>query len=224
MYKERFFESPSELDAALAGQLAELISQGQIRHLLFSGGSTPVGLMNRLSELPGLDWSGLRVGLVDDRLVRPDDEHSNLKLLRRAFYERLAAGNRPELYALVEQTGDEAANLQAARSRTAQAGAPDAVLLGMGNDGHFASLFPGDPASAQALQIDCPELLTATRAPVYPQCRISHTLPALLRARFLFLHITGTAKLELLRQARPPLPIAALLAAGHTGLQLYWSP
>jgi 6-phosphogluconolactonase len=105
----------------------------------------------------------------------------------------------------------------------------DALVLGMGDDGHFASLFPHDPGLVAALDHDAAPACVAMRAPVEPTERISLNLAALLQTRRLFLFITGTQKRDLLlaaarRSADAPLPVASLLSQRVPMPEVYWAP
>jgi 6-phosphogluconolactonase len=99
----------------------------------------------------------------------------------------------------------------------------------MGEDGHFASLFPGEPGLPAALDPSSAPGCVAMHAPVEPTERISLNLAALLQARRLFLFVTGAAKRELLLAAarREPAahwPVTALLAQRHPEPEVYWAP
>ena len=130
--------------------------------------------------------------------------------------------------------GDIDASLAQARTLLAAHPEPfDAVLLGMGADGHFASLFPGAANLADGLALDSGIDAIATLPdplpPEAPFARISLSLPRLLRAREIHLVVTGEAKRRVLRQAQQQdagsgLPIAALLHARTRSVQIHWSP
>jgi 6-phosphogluconolactonase len=166
----------------------------------------------------------------DERCVPHDDPACNLRALRAAFDEAEGLRLRP----LTTADGDPDRSEHEARSQLAQCPQPwDALVLGMGADGHTASLFPGAPQLAAALASDgdddaCrvdPRPLPA-EAP-YP--RITLTVPRLLRARIVHLAITGAAKRAVLHEAlkqNDPLqhPVAAILHAAATSVEVHWSP
>jgi len=105
----------------------------------------------------------------------------------------------------------------------------DAVILGMGDDAHFASLFPGDAASTRALSQDTEAHCATTRAPSEPHARLSLTLATLLESRWIALHLSGAAKWDAIQNAAAAddarqYPVQALLAQRRVPVHVYWSP
>jgi 6-phosphogluconolactonase len=217
--------------AALAAQVAAalreaLLARGQAS-VVVPGGRTPSALFRALRRWE-MDWSRVQVTLSDERWVPESHEASNAALVRRELLqERAAAAQLIPLY-----QGAPSAAAGAAQSWQALARLPrpfDAVILGMGEDGHFASLFPGAPALGPALDVQTPGACVATRAPVAPTDRVSMNLAALIDARRLFLLVSGEGKRVLIESAAhsPPevsLPIAALLAVREPVPEVYWAP
>ena len=197
--------------------------------LSLAGGGTPLPAYRALAAAP-LPWARVTAFPGDERCVPHADPDCNLRALRAAF----AACAGIDLQPLTTADGDPERSVVEARTRLARhPQAWDAVVLGMGLDAHTASLFPGAPqlpaalaedGAADALRID-PQPLPA-EAP-YP--RITLTMPRLLRARSIHLAITGAAKREVLHaalRAHDPLrhPVAALVHASATPVQVHWSP
>lgn len=216
---ERHFaaEITARLDAAVAVR-----GSGSI---LFSGGSTPLGLLRRLAG-SDMDWSAVQVGLVDDRMVPADHDASNARMLRNCLLTPIGTA-APAFLPLVAHPADPERNLAAAQAACQAIGVPDIVVLGMGTDGHFASLFPGDPDSEQALRPDRQEHVVYTTAPTDPRNRISHTWAYLRQARQLYLHITGAAKLSIVETRRgisQSLPIDIVLNDTSVDLIIHWAP
>lgn len=197
------------LAALLAGWVADRLREGlQARGqatLVVSGGSTPVPFFHALRDLP-LDWSRVTVTLADERAVPSTHVDSNTRLVRNHLLQGLAAQARwlpcfdgePQ----PEQLGAAAQALDARLS--ALSWPVDVVVLGMGSDGHTASLFPRSaellqalkaPPSSRCLVAEVPE------APNVPVRRLSWTPEALLDTRHLAIHTTGIAKRELLQRA-----------------------
>jgi len=222
------FPSRPQLDAALAGAVAERLTAAIAARgralLVVSGGATPLGLFRELAarELP---WDRVQITLADERQVPADHQDSNEKLVREKLLIKRAA--RAAFIPLQRGGATAAANALAAEPVLAQLGTFDVVLLGMGADGHTASLFPGAKALARGLDRDSGRHCIPLEPPAAPHPRIILTLPRLLDARQIFVHITGSDKLRVLEQARQTadqrrFPIAAVLCQGRTPVTIYW--
>ena len=211
----------------LAGALGEGISAGGKAMFAGAGGSTPSPIYRRLADAD-LDWSKVSVTLVDERHVPESSPDSNARLMRETLLTGRAAAARfiPLHHAAV--TVDRAAAMAA---RTLQGEGPlDAVLLGMGEDGHICSMFPGSPTLKTLLT-------TALEPAVFgvppgrdgmapPQERISLNIPYLAGARRVVLALTGAKKravFEAEATGDPAVqPIAALIASGAP-LEVLWT-
>ncbi|MBB3103608.1 6-phosphogluconolactonase [Azomonas macrocytogenes] len=217
----------SRLAEALASTVAEALdfavqTEG-VASLLVSGGRSPVPFFEALSIRP-LDWSRVKISLVDERWVPVDHDDSNENLLRRHLLRNEAA--KAEFVSLYYPASSlEAAAKQAGQAVSVLKRPIDVLVLGMGEDGHTASLFPGNALLEQALDPDCPDLCMPMVAPVEPRQRISMTYPLLASARLQCLAIHGQGKLKALNQAlrANPLqmPIRAFL---NYPLEIYWCP
>ena len=140
---------------------------------------------------------------------------------RQPGAEELLGGPRKEPSAAEEAR-------EAVKAELADLALPlDVLILGMGNDGHTASLFPDAPELAEAISVDCPDRVAAATPPSQSQQRITLTWPALKDARFTALHLKGQDKLETLEQALAnpsdvvAMPVRAFL---QSGLNVFWSP
>lgn len=204
------FESKVALEQALAEAMAtalkEAIATKGAATLLLSGGSTPSGVYALLSQAE-LPWEQVTVGLVDERFVGPNSPFSNFKLIGETLLQNKA--QKATLLPMVLDESDYAKNLQQIEVTYRIFTDTDVCLLGMGPDGHTASLFPNDAASAAAnTATHC--LLSNTNAPAEPTQRITCNGPLLRRSKHLFLMITGTQKKEIFTQSEQlQLPIAA---------------
>jgi 6-phosphogluconolactonase len=204
------FNTKKELEEALCKQIANDLQQAIVKKgsatLLLSGGSTPSGVYRLLSH-EEIDWSLVYIGLVDERFVPAEHMHSNYKLLLESIVQNNAAQVR--VYPMVLDELDYVKNLSKIEESYRIFTEPDVVLLGMGPDGHTASIFPNDAASQLANeQTDC--LISNTNAPADPKQRITLNGPVLRRANSLYLMITGADKKQILENSSAlNLPIAA---------------
>jgi 6-phosphogluconolactonase len=218
---------------ALAAALAELVcdtlghavvARGSAS-LVVSGGSTPAAYFPRLAR-QALPWERATITLADERWVPPSDEASNERLVRsHLLRDRAAAASLIGLKTSAAAPCDAVREVDAALARIAHP--YDLVLLGMGHDGHIASLFPGAPELAQGLDPDSRARCVAITPPAYASpavARLSMTLAELLRARRIVLVLQGAGKRAALDHALAaagngrasgsfaPVPVAALLA------------
>lgn len=171
-----------------AAWLAEVARAGG--HVVLAGGSTPRAAYE-MAAARGDDWSGATVWFGDERCVGPDDELSNFRMVNEALLDRLGSG-RPTVYRMEGERGpDEAASLY--ERVLMDAGPPefDFLLLGLGPDGHTASLFPGQSTLAERDRLVV-GVHQAGLEPFVP--RVTMTLPALGSARRIVFLVSGQAK------------------------------
>lgn len=205
------FVSPGQAAAALAARvvsdLDRAIAQRGHASLAVPGGTTPEQFL-RLLGYRNLDWRRVAVTLTDERWVPPAHERSNAALVSRTLG---ATGRRYRWFPLFRAgtTADRA--VARVEYETGSLGWPlDVVVLGMGEDGHVASLFPGSNAGLE--DTDARRFVAATGPDGQP--RISLTLTALREARSVYLLFHGDAKLAVLgRSAAEGLPVARIIAA-----------
>lgn len=193
--------------------IREAVAQRGRACLALAGGSTPLGAYQRLggSELP---WSAVTLVPTDERCVAIDDERSNAGMLRRLVP--------------AEATVVDLSDAAAAEHRVQGLSLPfDLVLLGMGSDGHTASLFPDDPDIRRHL-----ESTTATVSatpPSQPTRRVSLTPGVLVRTRAALLALSGAEKRSVLEQALNHgdgrrYPVGALATRFNLPLNIHWYP
>ena len=217
---------------ALAERVAErlrtALSERSHAVLAVSGGSTPKDFFDRLSR-EKLDWSKVQVTLVDERWVPDSDERSNAHLVKAHLLQHAAASAQfIPLY-----TGDTTpeAGLTKADARISSLPLPfDVVVLGMGEDGHTASFFPGGDHLAEALDMQGSARVLPMHAPDAGEPRITLTLPTLLETHALYLLVSGEKKRDVLADARLGLgaardyPVRALLTQQRVPVAVYWCP
>jgi len=223
-----------QLVAAVVAAIEQAIAQDRVAlpraTLLLSGGSTPIPVYRALAQRV-TDWSRVGVELVDERWVAPDSPGSNARMLRETLLGGSAGA--PVFHLLADPALGLAGSVAAANERARDwPAAPSLVLLGMGDDGHTASLFPGSPTLDAALRsTDAYVALDATGCPVagaWTQ-RITLTPLGWRPARRRLLVVRGERKRAVLEQAlreRNPLtlPISAALLVGEAPLEVHWCP
>lgn len=234
----------------VAGRLAESIAARGRAVLAVSGGTTPVRFFGALSKVE-IDWDKVTVTLVDERFVPPSHERSNERLVR----ENLLVGRAAEARFVGMYFGAGSVEEDAKRASGAVSGLMpvDVLVLGMGTDGHTASLFPDATGIAEMLKAPTPSR-AAPEPPLPPEggeerptgggeerlagdvvlpvharsageARLTLSLAAICKARAVFLHIEGPQKRGVLeRAAAEKLPVAAVLAAVETPVVTYWAP
>jgi len=209
------------LAAAVGMRLREAIATRTGAWLAVPGGETPKKFLAALVQ-ENLDWPRLNVTLTDERLVPAGDARSNARLLREALLDRVPAAFVP---LADSQSGKTNLPTPAKLPRTF-----DVVVLGMGADGHCASLFADGDTIAMALDADAPVAAMALRSPSVPEPRVTLTLSALVATRALFVLIRGAGKRRTLEHALSGVepfaqaPIRAVLEHAVVAPQVYWSP
>ncbi|HEV7277262.1 MAG TPA: 6-phosphogluconolactonase [Devosiaceae bacterium] len=215
------------LAEAVAGNLMHGIENRGQGALAVSGGSTPARFFSALGRRKDVDWEKVLVTLVDERWVPETSDRSNAGLVNMKLLQGPAASARfVPLYSGGESP-DAAAIARTEAQLAALPGRFDAVVLGMGNDGHTASFFPGGDALAAALSGTAPVL--AIHAPGAGEPRVTLSLSRLLETEGLYLHIEGEEKAKVLDTAlgegpAEDMPVRAVLRQTRTPLTVYWSP
>lgn len=220
------------LDTALAeslrAQIADAIEERGRAVLALAGGGTPLAMYRRLAKAP-LDWSRVALLPTDERCVPRTHPARNASVLEAAF----SAAHGAILLPLGSADGGPAASLAQAQAALAALLEPfDAIVLGMGNDGHTASLFPGAPQLEAALAANAPDALRIDPDPLPPEApfaRITLSAARLKRTRVMHLVILGKEKRAALHRAQHSrdvlaTPLSALLHADDVRLHIHWSP
>lgn len=217
------------LSLHLQQRLRAAIREREQALVALSGGRTPKPVYQHLSRQP-LDWPSVTVTLADERWVGPDSDASNERLVRESLLRGRAAH---ACFVPLYRAAPTAAEGQAACER-ALAGLPlpfDVVVLGMGDDGHTASLFPGSAALARALAPAAGEAAprcVAMEAPSPPTQRMSLTLHALLSSREIVLMLQGESKWRVFQEASAgtdamAMPVRAVLNQDKVPVHVFWS-
>lgn len=236
MVREFFFENRTHLLTALSAECQDVLAEGISKHglatLLVSGGTTPAPLYEALSKAD-MNWKKIRIGLVDERWV--DDQHaaSNEALIRRS----LLINNAKNVEFVGMKNSAATAAAGQAETETRYRGLPNPftlAIVGMGADGHTASLFPHAEGLADALREDNDQLTAAINATpseiTGPNTeRMTLTRNALLNTDRIIILFTGEDKLAIFGKAQQDgpvedMPIRALLHQDKVPVELYWAP
>ncbi len=223
------FRSRDEWALACADRLTDALGSASGARAVFagSGGSTPAPIYTRLKDA-NLDWSRVVVTLIDERYVPESSADSNARLLKQTLLTGPAAkADFVPLYTpavTVDRAAAEATRVLRAHGRL------DAVLLGMGEDGHICSMFPHSPTLKTLLTPGLPPAIYGVppgRDGLAPSMeRVSINLPYLIQAGRVVLAITGAAKRAVFEREAvgdpATQPIAALIAAG-VPLDVLWT-
>lgn len=199
------------IEAALQGALD---ARGRAC-LVATGGRSPGPVYDRLSKAD-LDWAHVAVTLSDERHVDTGSPNANARQLRERLFVGHAA--RAQYLPLTDYA-----------ERVLRKLLPfDAVMLGMGEDGHIASLIPGSPVMAHAMN-PAGAALTAESPEGFgspPVARITLTLSALLQSRAIFLLIAGAAKRQVVSEALAgaDYPVTAILNQALVPVRIFWAP
>ncbi len=223
------FTTREDLDCALAQSICQILSaaikeKGKAS-IAVSGGSTPKGLFRILSQ-SDIDWSKVTVTLADERWVSIDSNDSNTRLVHENLLQNRAASAKFFHLKQGEEFSEETLNdLNIAANQTLLP--LDVLILGMGEDGHTASLFPCSKQIKQGLESDV--TLLKVIPDTAPHQRISFSFTALQKSENTFLHLCGENKKTVLEQATKgqdvfEMPIRAFLNHPSLKTEVYWAP
>jgi 6-phosphogluconolactonase len=227
MRHDRRFESSDAmaegLASAIAAELAETIAGQGSASLILSGGRTPRRLFERLST-KALSWNKVKISLADERLVPATESESNERLLRDHLLKN--AAQAAVFIPLWQGEGDPVESAVEAISALDKPFVK--VVLGIGEDGHFASLFPGTPGLSAALDPAPGRIAIFVPAAGARQPRVSLTLGALLNTRSIAISFEGREKRRVFESALlsgpfEELPVRAILHQNIVPVDVYWS-
>ncbi len=229
------YETREDLAHALAASVAQalkaqLVTQ-ETASLAVSGGRTPDLFFSALSAYP-LPWSSIRVTLVDERWVPPSSPRSNEALVRQGLLRNKARDALfIPLYTSDHETPEEGCKTLNESLKKSLPLPFTAVVLGMGEDGHTASFFPGADQLNSALDPDTAHYVAPIRAQAAGEPRVTLTLPMILNTHHLFLHFEGAIKkrvydqsLSEITEGRPQLPIGVVFQHTPIPPQVFWCP
>ncbi len=227
MLTEYKFDTREAASAAIAARMAGLVSaqlgRDAAAHFVVGGGTTPERCFDLLSEYE-LDWDKVQVALSDERWVPNDHDDSNERLVRESMLKDAAsAGHILPIFKTGLSADERSEELQSRKPENGFA----CSMVGMGTDGHFASLFPDADCLSEGLQLNNSRFYMPVRTNASPHPRISMTLSALLASDEVLLFFFGEEKLAVYDNAHTvdkTYPITALLEQDKTPVSLYWAP
>lgn len=225
------FTSSQELAQKLADEIAQCLAQAITKRgqasLVVSGGSTPKPLFKHLS-LKKIDWKKVIITLADERWVDSEDPASNEKLVRSMLLQNEAAS---ATFIGLKNTSPTASDGEK-KCHESIGTIPqpfDTVILGMGDDGHTASLFPGARRLPEAVDMRSGFNCMSISPPNTPHERLTLTLPTLLNSREIIVHITGEDKKRVIDKAlaegnEENMPIRYILRQKQVPVRIFWAP
>ena len=231
MHQLTEFSTRNELDVTLAQSVSEILAQAiKLKgkaSIAVSGGSTPKGFFKVLS-LSDIDWSKVTITLADERWVAIDSQDSNTRLVHENLLQHNAAAAKFFYLKQGEEFSEETLiDLNIAAKATLLP--LDVLILGMGEDGHTASLFPCSDEINVALDEKNDAALMKVQPKTAPHQRISFTFASLITSKNIFLHSCGEGKKRVLTQALNgddafEMPIRAFLQHPSLNTQIFWAP
>ena len=214
----------SDLCQSIGEILTEAIRKRGRASMAVSGGSTPTPLFKEFSLL-SIDWAKVDLTLVDDRWVDAKNSDSNELLVRTHLIKNKAA--KVNFIPLKNDSKTAKEGQKISEEMLKNITLPfDVVVLGMGSDGHTASLFPCSEELPDAMNLNNLNCLISTSPKTAPYERLSLTARVIINAKNVFLHLNGSSKLLTLESAMEQkdsskMPIYTFL---ENGLSIYWSP
>ena len=190
--------------------------------ILLSGGSTPLSLYKKFKEINKIDWSKIKFGLVDERWVNNSSKDSNFYNISEALGGQII--EKSTFIPLVYDELNEKKNIsQAKKANIEFLGKKTIVILGMGTDGHTASLFPDNSKTEIAISQLTPNILDNI-APVSPKNRITHNLKSIFNSKKVILYIKGQEKKNVLEKSKIDLlPISYVINTLSTQVETFWT-
>ncbi|MFA3792327.1 6-phosphogluconolactonase [Aliiglaciecola sp. SL4] len=225
---ETKFSSVEQLNLDLSVQIADILKAGIAKNgrasLAVSGGRTPAKLFNQLST-QALDWEKVDITLVDERWVEESDPASNAAMVKRELLINKAAA--ATFYGLKTSETDARNAVSVLNENLVKIKTPfDVLILGMGEDGHTASLFPCSEQIEQGLNTNIESDYIAVTPTTAPNQRMSLTLKSILNSKNIFLHLVGESKkriIDIAKQSDDALEMPIRAVFNNTDVKLIWA-
>ncbi|WP_085246813.1 6-phosphogluconolactonase [Gilliamella mensalis] len=215
-----------DLTSHIVNELKQAIVQKGHASIAVSGGKTPIPLFVSLSQ-QNIEWSRVFITLVDDRWVDDNDDASNEKLVMTHLLQNNAKlANFVGLKNSYDNPFDGAEMTDKMLDKIPMPF--DVIVLGMGEDGHTASLFPGAANLAAGLDMKSGRKVVGMTPLTAPLDRITLTLPTILNSKNIYLHLVGESKMHVLEQAEKDhnvnqMPIRAVLQQDKVNVTGFWT-
>lgn len=215
-----------DLISHIVNALKQAIAEKGHASLAVSGGKTPIPLFTMLSE-QDLEWNRIFITLVDDRWVDDTDDASNEKLVMTYLLQNKA--KLANFVGLKNSCDNPFDGSQLTEKELTKVPMPlDVVILGMGEDGHTASLFPGAANLMAGLDMNSGRKVIGMTPLTAPLDRITLTLPTILDSKNIYLHLVGESKLDVLERAEKgddidEMPIRAVIKQNIVNVIGFWA-
>ena len=230
MFELNNFDSREQLDLTLADKVSEILQQAISdkgkASIAVSGGSTPKGFFKELSN-KDIQWNKVTITLADERWVDIHSADSNTRLVHENLLQNKASeANFFHLKQGEELCDETLADLNVAANNTLLP--LDVLILGMGEDGHTASIFPCSAQIKQALDINNESALMKVEPTTATHQRITFSFASLSQSKNIFLHLCGNNKKQVLDKALNgddvfDMPIRKFLQTDNIDTQVYWA-
>lgn len=230
MYQINDFNSAEQLDQTLADNISQILQSAIAlkgkASIAVSGGSTPKGFFTALSN-KDIDWKKVTITLADERWVDINSDASNTRLVHENLLQNNAASAKFFHLKQGENLCEETlADLNIAADNLLLP--LDVVILGMGEDGHTASLFPCSAQIQSGLDLSNQSSLMKVEPTTAAHQRITFSFAALRQSKNIFLHLCGASKKNVFNKALSDddifeMPIRAFLQDESIDTQVYWT-
>ena len=218
------FENKKNLESSLLLKISTCISDaikkyGDARFLL-SGGSTPMNLYSLLSE-ETIEWEKVKIGLVDERFVPKENLFNNETQIKNNLLKNSA--KFATIFGMVYNYENEMLNLKLVNQQYKTFFERiDFTILGMGEDGHTASLFPGDKESEELMNTSNIGIFS-TKSPSFPYNRITCSKELIAKSNYIALFISGETKFNVLKNSKETQVPISYFVKNSKNMEIYYS-
>ena len=218
------FENKKNLESSLLLKISTCISDaikkyGDARFLL-SGGSTPMNLYSLLSE-ETIEWEKVKIGLVDERFVPKENLFNNETQIKNNLLKNSA--KFATIFGMVYNYENEMLNLKMVNQQYKTFFERiDFTILGMGEDGHTASLFPGDKESEELMNTSNIGIFS-TKSPSFPYNRITCSKELIANSNYIALFISGETKFNVLKNSIETQVPISYFVKNSKNMEIYYS-